>query len=145
MNFLNPFGKKAPLGLRYSLPMNILLAGGTGYIGGRLSEYLVEIGHSVTVLTRKHKGSFLEIEQVRYLQVEWSSIAEDSNFCDGVDIVVNAAGMTSRESQNSPSTAEGFSKNVTKKLIDKTFYTTFDNSCLWDKFNWCNRRKKQNT
>ena len=40
--------------------MNILLAGGSGYIGRELGIRLTELGHNITVLTRNkelHKGT----------------------------------------------------------------------------------------
>lgn len=106
------------LGLKLGLLMNILLAGGTGYISGRLAAYLAEIGHDVTVLTRKQEGSYSQIERVKFVEVDWADFDLDSNICEGVDVVINAAGMTSREAEKNPAAALELGKNVTKKLLD---------------------------
>ena len=98
--------------------MNILLAGGTGYIGGRLAAYLAEIGHAVTVLTRKPKGSYSQIDHVKFLEINWANFDLDSSICDGVDVVINAAGMTSYEAELKPTAALELSKNVTKQLLE---------------------------
>jgi UDP-glucose 4-epimerase len=98
--------------------MNILLAGGTGYIGGRLAAYLAEIGHEVTVLTRKPKGSYSQIDHVKFLEINWANFDLDSIICDDVDVVINAAGMTSYEANLNPTAALELSKNVTKQLLD---------------------------
>ena len=37
--------------------MNILITGGTGLIGKRLTEILIEKGHSVSILSRSKKQS----------------------------------------------------------------------------------------
>lgn len=97
--------------------MNILLAGGTGYIGGQLASYLAEIGHGVTVLTRKPKGSYSQIDHVKFLEINWANFDLDSSICDNVDVVINAAGMTSYEAELNPAAALELSKNVTKQLL----------------------------
>ncbi len=98
--------------------MNILLAGGTGYIGGRLAAYLAEIGHEVTVLTRKPKGSYSQIDHVKFLEINWANFDSNLSIRDDVDIVINAAGMTSYEAELNPAVALELSKNVTKQLLD---------------------------
>jgi uncharacterized protein len=46
--------------------MKIFITGGTGFVGGRLAAHLMELGHEVTVLTRK-PSSGLHITGVSYL------------------------------------------------------------------------------
>jgi len=98
--------------------VNILISGGTGYIGSRFADYLSGIGHRVTVATRKTKGVYQEIGKVKYVEVAWDTLDEASQLCQGIDVVINAAGMTSRESELNPTAALNLSKNVTKKLLN---------------------------
>ncbi len=70
-----------------STPSRILITGGTGFIGRRLSEALIDAGHDVTVLTRdprKARDLPLPIRIVKDLD----SLGSDEAF----DAVVNLAG-----------------------------------------------------
>ena len=66
----------------------ILIAGGSGLIGSRLSEMLREKGYEVCWLSRK-----LEVNSV-YKTFVWNPDAQtiDTDAFDGVDIVINLAG-----------------------------------------------------
>ncbi len=70
--------------------MKIILAGGSGFIGRRLSRALVLAGHSVVLLTRGEKASDLPgVETRRWLAPGaegWESVL------DGADAVVNLCG-----------------------------------------------------
>lgn len=65
--------------------MNILLAGGTGFIGGRLTEILIRAGHMVRLLSRHPDGPG---------QFAWDPIAGkiDEAALEGVEAVINLAG-----------------------------------------------------
>lgn len=62
-----------------------LLAGGTGFIGTRLTEMLRERGHTVRILTRHPRGEG---------QFAWDTEKEtiDENAVAGVDFIINLAG-----------------------------------------------------
>jgi len=63
----------------------ILIAGGTGLIGTRLRDMLLENGHSVRLITRNPNGAG---------QFFWNPLANeiDASALNGVDVVVNLAG-----------------------------------------------------
>ena len=67
------------------MSLTFLLAGGSGFIGSRLSELARSKGHSVRILTRKPKGEG---------QFAWDifSGAIDDRAVEGADVVVNLAG-----------------------------------------------------
>jgi UDP-glucose 4-epimerase len=98
--------------------MKILIAGGTGYIGGTLVDRLAKSGHKVTVLTRKLHGSYPKIMQVNYAEVDWINFNQSSEHFTGIDTVINAAGITSSDGANNSVATKEFSDNVTKKIID---------------------------
>ena len=74
----------------------ILIAGGTGLIGSRLSDMLREKGHVVRILTRAPKGES---------QFAWNPAAGtiDEKALQGVDFVVNLAGAGIADKHWTPS------------------------------------------
>ncbi len=65
--------------------MQILVAGGTGFLGSRLTDELRDRGHSVTVLTRGEPGP----QQARW---DPASGQLDQQLVDHADVVVNLSG-----------------------------------------------------
>ena len=68
------------------MPVNVLLAGGTGFLGSALVRALRQRGHSVTVLSRSPKGPG---------EALWPADASDPSLqarVDGADAVINLAG-----------------------------------------------------
>jgi len=68
-------------------PHRVLVTGGTGFIGRRLTEALVEAGHHVTVLTRDKRKAHNLACPVRIV-TNLESLGDDETF----DAVVNLAG-----------------------------------------------------
>jgi hypothetical protein len=62
--------------------MNILITGGTGFIGKELHTFLVQNGHQVKILSRKGGDYSWNLEQKTI----------DSNMLDGIDCIVHLAG-----------------------------------------------------
>ncbi|MFP2423651.1 TIGR01777 family oxidoreductase [Pseudescherichia vulneris] len=68
--------------------MKILITGGTGLIGRHLIPRLLELGHSIIVVTRSPEKA----RQLLDARVElWKGLSECSNL-DGIDAVINLAG-----------------------------------------------------
>lgn len=73
--------------------MNVVIAGGTGFIGSFVASRLSQEGIAVTVLTRRVKADSLPQEGgVRYVGWDGMSIDGWSRVIDGADCVVNLAG-----------------------------------------------------
>jgi UDP-glucose 4-epimerase len=116
MNFLNPCGPRAHLGLDESVNLNILIAGGTGYLGSRLADYCVSSGSKVIVLTRKKRGTYSENKSIEYKEFDWQNFGKFSAAFHSVDTVINAAGITSIEYKNDPSNALYRNREIIRKL-----------------------------
>ncbi len=71
--------------------MKFLIAGGTGLIGKRLTEYLVDRGHSVHVLSRKNNLNS-DTDFIKYYIWDPSKLEIDSKCIDNVDVIINLAG-----------------------------------------------------
>ena len=68
--------------------MKILVTGGTGLIGGHLVPRLQELGHEVTVLTRRPDDARKKFNNRITV---WSTL-EDKHNLDGINAVINLAG-----------------------------------------------------
>lgn len=70
--------------------MNIMLLGGTGYLGGNIASYLVKQGHNVFCIVRQSSDiNFLKNLGVRIVFSEWDQI-EKVFMCEKIDWVVNS-------------------------------------------------------
>lgn len=73
--------------------MNILITGGTGFIGSRLTQLLQAKGHSLTILTRSDSKTEDGIQYVQWLHNEATPEAEITP----PDAVINLAGVSINE------------------------------------------------
>ena len=65
--------------------MNILITGSRGFVGGRLSTFLVKKGYKVTKLSRYNKQGFKKIN--------WNSDKQLAKVCRGKDVLINCLGV----------------------------------------------------
>ena len=99
--------------------MRVLITGGMGFVGGRLGDYLSESGFDVVMGTRKKYGKILEWSpSVSVHQMEWDNISSLESACEGVDIIVHAAGMNAADSKSSPTEALKVNGLCTANLLD---------------------------
>lgn len=68
--------------------MNILITGGTGHIGKRLTEILIEKGHSVSILSRSKKQS----DKVNYYTWNIANQEIEEEAIKQLDVIVHLAG-----------------------------------------------------
>lgn len=71
--------------------MKFLISGGTGLIGSRLTEYLIERGHSINILTRNK--TLKSVNDIKKFYI-WdpSNFKIDTNCIENVDVIINLAG-----------------------------------------------------
>lgn len=94
--------------------MNIVLAGGTGFIGKKLTDDLLAHGHRVVLLTRKaaqdRPGTLTQVEWDGKNQGRWSA------FVDGADAVINLCGE--------PVAARPWTKEEKQKIVSSRVEST---------------------
>lgn len=88
--------------------MDVLIAGGSGFIGSYLSDFLTQKGYGVTVLTR-------DVNKVKsFLALEWNGkkLQTDLKF----DVIINLCGLSIA--------AKRWSKKVKRELLDSRLKPT---------------------
>ena len=70
--------------------MKIVIAGGSGFIGQKLTDLLLAEGHTIVILTRKEKKSSVKVQYVKWL----SDGASPENEIKNVDAFINLAGVS---------------------------------------------------
>jgi len=97
--------------------VKLLIAGGFGYIGGRLGQHLIQTGHQIILGSREAGSASDWLPQAEVVQIEWNDQGSLEQICDGVDIVVQAAGMNSQDCAADPVAALGFNGVATARLL----------------------------
>ncbi|MBM7605079.1 uncharacterized protein (TIGR01777 family) [Metabacillus crassostreae] len=71
--------------------MKIAITGGTGFVGKHLTNYYLNNGHDVYILTRNEKTS----SQKNLQYVQWlSNEANPASSLEGIDVMINLAGKS---------------------------------------------------
>ncbi len=68
---------------------NVLLTGGTGFIGKNLTDLLIKNGYTVSVLSRRAKPN---TNQIKYYKWDTTAQLIDENAVLNADIIINLAG-----------------------------------------------------
>ena len=82
--------------------MNILITGGFGYIGSRLVKHLHNEGHQVTIGTHSLNCHHDWLTQVKVVFTDWNDSFALEKICNGVDVVIHAAGMNAKDCEDNP-------------------------------------------
>lgn len=98
--------------------MNILITGGTGFIGGRLAVYLHESGHSISLASRNNNIYNAWLPNVPNVKIDWESPSDLASCCKNIDVVIHAAGMNSEECAKNPIKAHEFNGQSTARLAN---------------------------
>ncbi|MBM3815229.1 MAG: SDR family oxidoreductase [Acidimicrobiia bacterium] len=97
--------------------MRILVAGGFGYVGGRIAHVLGEAGHTVVLGTRQAASSPAWLPQARVIQLQWQDRAALEDSCRGMDAIIHAAGMNAQDCAADPVAALEFNGVATARLV----------------------------
>tara|TARA_B100000886_G_scaffold339584_1_gene305517 strand:- start:1755 stop:2684 length:930 start_codon:yes stop_codon:yes gene_type:complete len=97
--------------------MRVLITGGFGFLGGRLGKYLSTLGYEVILGSRKKRIKPKWVKKGSTVQLEWENHDSLLKICEGVDIVVHAAGLNALESKLDPKLAFKVNGDFTKSLF----------------------------
>lgn len=77
--------------------MRILITGGFGYVGGRVARHLQQAGHQVILGSRSSRKSPPWLPMAEVAQTDWNDVRSLKQACEGVDVVIQAAGMNAQD------------------------------------------------
>ncbi len=97
--------------------MRILITGGFGFIGGRLAEYLTQAGYQIILGTRHSISSPEWLPQAEVEKIAWDDEVALERSCDGVDVIIHAAGMNAQDCTADPVAALAFNGLATARLV----------------------------
>jgi UDP-glucose 4-epimerase len=99
--------------------MKILVTGGTGYLGGRLVQYLEKQKiHEVIVGTRQPIGKDLFHNVFKTVQTIWDSPEKLQQVCTNIDVIIHMAAMNADDCVADPIAALEFNAGTTRKLLN---------------------------
>ena len=98
--------------------MRILITGGFGFIGGRIAAYLSQAGHQVLLGSRNERNPPVWLPQAEVVKSQWGDECAIQNSCEGVDVIVHAAGMNAQDCAADPIAAYDFNGVATKRLVE---------------------------
>lgn len=82
---------------------NILLLGGTGYIGGRVARFINECGNAnVIIATRSDSARKTENQKYDVARINWESSKSLTEACKGIDCVIHMAGLNEVDCYHNP-------------------------------------------
>jgi len=96
--------------------MHILVTGGRGYLGGRIAKNFKSLGHTVSITTRQLVNDSLTDASINILSPDWNSSSQLRETCEGIDVVIHAAGMNAHDCLRNPELAIEFNGNATKRI-----------------------------
>ena len=97
--------------------MRILITGGFGFIGGRLAVHLAQSGHQIIIGTRHSKNVPDWLPQANVVKIAWDNEMILERICEGVDVIIHAAGMNAQDCEADPITALAFNGLATARLL----------------------------
>ena len=103
---------------QFSLRVRILITGGFGFVGGRLAVYLAQAGHQVILGTRHSTTSPDWLPQAEVAKIAWADAVALERSCDGVEVIIQAAGMNAKDCAAEPIAALAFNGLATARLVD---------------------------
>jgi len=98
--------------------MNILITGGTGYLGGRLVQWFTEnTEHNIVIASRK-KEPVLFSPDTPVVEIDWSLQHQIEAVCHNIDVIIHLAAMDAAQSALYPDEALKVSGVHTVRIIE---------------------------
>jgi UDP-glucose 4-epimerase len=98
--------------------MRVLITGGTGFIGGCVSQYLLREGYEVIIASRNGQNKSFLFPGIKMVPIDWENAEALSAICRNVDLVIHAAGMNAYECAADPGKALQSRRSHTANLVD---------------------------
>jgi UDP-glucose 4-epimerase len=98
--------------------VQVLIAGGLGYLGGRISEYLHNKDYNIQIGTRNTSKNIGFKFQPNLKRINWYNSNQLKKICKDIDVIVHSSGMNAQDCIKDPIGAFEFNGNCTKKLLD---------------------------
>jgi len=99
--------------------MRILITGGFGYLGGRISQFLASKTECEILLGSRYKSELPGwIPQGEVVQTYWESSVSLEQVVKGVDIIVHSAGMNAQDCAADPIAALAINGLATGRLLE---------------------------
>ena len=98
--------------------MNILIAGGYGYLGAQLASRLANLGHDIYLGTRNTISPPAWLPQAKVTKLEWSQESALIRASKNMDVVIQAAGIGAQDSAKDPVEALNFNGVCTARLLN---------------------------
>lgn len=86
-------------------------------MGGRLAGHLAKASHQIVLGSRFAMGSPAWLPHAEVAQMNWDDAAALERICNGVDVVIQAAGMNAQDSAADPVSALAFNGLATARLV----------------------------
>lgn len=98
--------------------MNCLITGSGGYLGGRLTAYLIEqFPAEVTVYSASRVKQGLPVGS-RYRKLDMSNLSTMQGICEGIDVVVHCAAMNEVQCASNPELASIINVEGVSRLLE---------------------------
>ncbi len=97
--------------------MRILITGGFGFVGGRLAVHLAQAGHQIVLGSRNPINTPAWLPHAEVAQIEWDDSRALEHRCNGVDVVIQAAGINAQDCAADPVAALAFNGVGTARLV----------------------------
>lgn len=97
--------------------MRILITGGLGFVGGRLSVHLQKAGHHIVIGSRNATSPPDWLPQAEVVQLNWDDGHALEHRCSGIDVLIQAAGMNALDCTADPVAALKFNGLATASLL----------------------------
>lgn len=98
--------------------MKVLITGGSGYIGGRLTDYFAADENNEVIVTSRQLPTDKEpVKNIRFVESDWQSLLGFQQIMAGVDIVIHLAGMNAVDIMQNPENAIAFKRDSTSLIL----------------------------
>ena len=88
--------------------MKVLISGATGYLGGRIANYLAKEGINVVRGGRKKTKIVTDGSDSNIINLGWYNFEKLVENCSGFDVVIHSAGMNAKDCMANPEGAMRF-------------------------------------